>query len=247
VVFVAIALLAVDLHVPVYRVSQAGQPARVAYHGAGRMLELPLFDPSVNFGSVYLWYDTASQRERPGGYSTTAPRAAKRTFNRLERLNCGDWSGDRAAQLDRLGVRAIAVHLGLYGPKDYSGAFAVDSLRRHGWTVRRRSGPVLLFERGSGEAPALQKPDKAFPHFCVGWYREQAGGRYMSEAHAALWTYGPRRPKLRFAPTPFPPHVTVQPANPEGWRLVTVDVDHLRSVPGVKQRVGALLEQVTFP
>src|SRR5262249_17652834 len=115
IVVVAIALLAVDLHVHVYRDSQPGHPTRVAYHRPGRVLELPVFDPSIHYGSVYLWYDTASQRQRPGGYSTTAPRQAKRTFNRLERLNCGDWSDDSAALLDRLGVQAIAVHLGLYG------------------------------------------------------------------------------------------------------------------------------------
>ena len=33
---------------------------------------------------------TASQRERPSGYSTTAPKAAKRTADRLQRINCGD-------------------------------------------------------------------------------------------------------------------------------------------------------------
>jgi hypothetical protein len=241
IVVVAIALLAVDLHVHVYRNSQPGQPARVAYHGPGRVLELPVFDPSIHYGSVYLWYDTASQRQRPGGYSTTAPQPAKRTFNQLERLNCGDWSDDSAALLDRLGVQAIAVHLGLYGPEDYSGAFAIDTLGEQGWTVRRRSGPVLLFERGSGRRPVLQKPDAALPNFCVGWYDEREGGRYMSETHAALWVYGRRRPILRFAPTSFPPRVTVHPPNAEGWRLVTVDVEQLRRVPGVKQRVGARL------
>ncbi len=247
VVVVAIVLLAVDLHVQAYRESEVGHPARVAYHGPGRVLELPLFDPSVHYGSVYLWYDTASQRERPGGYSTTAPKAAKRTFNRLERLNCGDWSDDRAALLNRLGVRAIALHLGLYGPGDYSGSFAAGELGEHGWAVRRRSGSVLLFERGSGSSPILQKPDEAVPHFCVGWYRERDGARYMSETHAALWVYG-KHVKLRFGPTRFPPRVRVSPRNEEGWRLVTVDVEHLRQVPGVKPRVGArLLRVVTSP
>jgi hypothetical protein len=247
VIVVAIALLAVDLHVQAYRESEVGHPARVAYHGPGRVLELPLFDPSVHYGSVYLWYDTASQRERPGGYSTTAPKAAKRTFNRLERLNCGDWTDDGAALLDRLGVRAIALHLGLYGPEDYSGAFAAEALAEHGWTVRRHSGPVLLLERGSGSSPILRRPDEAFPHFCVGWYRERDGARYMSETHAALWVYA-NHVKLRFAPAPFPPRVKVYPRNEEGWRLVTVDVEHLRRVPGVKPRVGArLLRVVTSP
>jgi hypothetical protein len=244
VVVAAIALLAVDLHVQTYGASEPGAPERVAYRGNGRLLELPMFDPSVHYGSVYLWYDTASQRERPGGYATTAPRAAKRTFNRLERLNCGDWSGDRAGELERLGVRAIAVHLGLYGPEDHSGAFAVQSLRQHGWALQRRAGPVLLFERHAGATPALAKPDAAFPQFCVGWYRERGGGRYMSETHAALWVHSAQRPRLHFAPTPFPPRVTIYPSARSGWRLVTVDVEHLRRVPGVKPRVGARLLRI---
>jgi hypothetical protein len=246
VVLVAIALLFVDLHAHLYRKSAPGQPERVAYRGPGRMLELPVFDPSVHYGSVYFLYNTASQRERPGGYSTTAPRSAKRTFNQLERLNCGDWSDDREQELERLGVRAIAVHLGLYGPEDYSGAFAVQSLRQHGWRVQRRAGPVLLFEQRAGSEPVVAKPDRAFPQFCVGWYPERGGGRYMSETHAALWVYSAERPRLRFAATPSPPRVTVHPRTPSGWRLVTVDIDHLRRVPGVKQRVGARLLGIDF-
>jgi hypothetical protein len=242
VVAVVIALLFVDLHVHLYRQSAVGHPDRVAYHGPGRVLELPIFDPSVHYGSVYLWYDTSSQRQRPSGYSTTAPRAAKRTADRLERLNCGDWSDDTAGLLERLGVRAIAVHLGLYGPEDYSSAFAVDSLWARGWKVRRAAGSVLLFERSaSGSVPELRKPAEALPHFCVGWYPERGGGRYMSETHAALWVYSARRPRLRFAPTPFPPRVTVHARARSGWRLVTVDVEHLRRVDGLKPRVGARL------
>lgn len=246
-VVLAMALVFVDLRVHTYGSSEAGAPERVAYRGEGRLLELPMFDPSVHYGSVYLWYDTASQRERPGGYSTTAPKAAKRVFNRLERLNCGDWSGGRARELDELGVAAIAVHLGLYGENDYSGSFAVDGLWAHGWGVVGRAGPVLLFRQtAERNAPELAKPDEAFPHFCVGWYRERAGGRYMSETHAALWVHTARRPTLRFAPTPFPPRVTVYPRSPNGWRLVTVDVEHLRRVDGVKQRVGARLLSLQF-
>jgi hypothetical protein len=63
----------------------------------------------------------------------------------------------------------------------------------------------------------------------------------MSETHAALWVYSARRPRLRFAPTPFPPRVTVHPRTRSGWRLVTVDVEHLRRVHGLKPRVGARL------
>src|SRR4051794_5293910 len=147
-VVIVIALLFVDLHVHLYRQSQVGHPDRVAYHGPGRLLELPLFDPSVDYGSVYLWYDTSSRRERPGGSATTAPRAAKRTYDRLQRLNCGDWTGGTAGVLDRLGVRAIALHLGLYHHVGDTAWFAVQALADRGWKVERASGSVLLFERG---------------------------------------------------------------------------------------------------
>ena len=110
----AIALLFVDLHVRVYGKSAPGDPAGAVPSAAGRLLELPVFDPGVHYGSVYLWYDTAAQRQRPGGYSTTAPKPAKAIADRLERLNCGDWSGNMSGELNRLGVGAIALHRGLY-------------------------------------------------------------------------------------------------------------------------------------
>jgi hypothetical protein len=242
----AIALLLVDLHVQVYRESAPGDPDRAAYRGDGRLLELPVFDPSVHYGSVYLWYDTASQRERPGGYSTTAPRAAKRIATHLERLNCGDWSGGRAGELDRLGVRAVALHLGLYGDEDRAtdAWFAWQSLLANGWEVQRTAGPVWLFERRRARAsPVLAEPPRSAPSFCVGWYGERNGSRYMSETHAALWVYGAGRIQLHFAPSPFHPSVRVR-RGPGRWRLVTVDVEHLHREPGVRQRVGARLLDV---
>ncbi len=245
---VAIALLLVDLHVQVYRESAAGDPDPVAYHGTGRVLELPVFDPSIHYGSVYLWYDTASQRERPGGYSTTAPRAAKQTSDRLQRLNCGDWSGDTAGELDRLGVRAIALHLGLYDRGDAAGGtawFAWQSLLDHGWTVQRTAGPVWLFEhRRGGMRTTLPAPNPTTPVFCQGWYGDTGDGRYMSETHAPFWVYATGHVRLRFAPSRQQPRVTVQRGN-AGWRLVTVDVPHLTRVPGEKKRVGAKLLGVT--
>jgi hypothetical protein len=110
----AVVLLLVDLHARVYGKSAPGDPDGAVPLAAGPLLELPVFDPGVHYGSVYLWYDTAAQRERPGGYSTTAPKQAKAVADRLQRLNCGDWSGGMAAELDRLGVRSIALHRGLY-------------------------------------------------------------------------------------------------------------------------------------
>jgi hypothetical protein len=242
---IAIALLFVDLHVHVYRASAPGDPEGVAYHGTGRVLELPVFDPSVHYGSVYLWYDTASQRERPGGYSTTAPQAAKRTADRLQRLNCGDWSGGTATLLDRLGVRAIAVHLGLYDRVDSTNWFAVKNLGDHGWRVQRSAGAVLLFERRpSRTVPILQAPNPTVPVFCQGWYGDTGNGRYMSETHAPFWVYGGRNVRLRFAPSPLQPRVTVYGGDKDEWRLVTVDVDQLRRVSGEKKQVGARLLSV---
>jgi hypothetical protein len=245
---VAILLLFVDLHVHVYRESAPGRPEQVAYRGSGRLLELPVFDPSVHYGSVYLWYDTASQSQRPGGYATTAPKAAKRTADRLQRLNCGDWSNRTAQELDRLGVRAIALHLGLYDRSDAPGRtawFALKGLADHGWSVQRSAGSVLLLEHGSGSVPILAAPNPTAPVFCQGWYGDTGSGRYMSETHAPFWIYGSGRVKLRFAPSPLHPRVTVHGGEKRGWHLVTVDVAHLRRVPDMQRRVGVRLVATT--
>jgi hypothetical protein len=240
---VAIGLLLVDLHVQVYRESAAGDPDPVAYHGPGRVLELPVFDPSVHYGSVYLWYDTASQRERPGGYSTTAPRTAKRTADRLQRLNCGDWSGDTAGELDRLGVRAIGFHLGLFEhvAAGSSAWFALQALADHGWQVQRTAGSVFLLERRPTRSlQLLPAPNPTTPVFCQGWYGDTGDGRYMSETHAPFWIHSNGKVRLSFAPSRLRPRVTVQRGE-AGWQLVTVDVPHLVRLPGEKKRVGAKL------
>jgi hypothetical protein len=244
---VVIVLVLVDLHVHVYRESAAGRPEQVAYRGTGRVVELPVFDPSVHYGSVYLWYDTASQRERPGGYATTAPKAAKRTADRLQRLNCGDWSDGTAGELDRLGVRAIALHLGLYDRTQENTAwFAWQGLLDHGWSVQRTAGPVWLFERRRiGMLPSLSAPNPTSPVFCQGWYGDTGVGRYMSETHAPFWFYGSGRIRLKFAPSPLRRHVTVQGGDKVGWHLVTVDVPHLRRVTDMPRRVGLRLLGLT--
>jgi hypothetical protein len=251
---VAIALVLVDLHVPVYEKSAAGDPAGVVPASQGRLLELPVFDPDVHLGSVYLWYDTAAQRERPGGYSTTAPKAAKATADRLHRLNCGDWSGDAEAQLRRLEVEAIALHRGLFARNPAVPStvwFAWRALLQRGWTVKRTAGAVWLFERGGlGLLPALIEPPRAAPVFCQGWYAETGSGRYMSEAHAPFWIYGSGKLRLRFASSPLPHRVTVDGRRgPElrtpGWHLVSVDVPRLHAVKGQKKRVGLKLLEVS--
>jgi hypothetical protein len=250
----AVALLFVDLHARVYGKSAAGDPAGAVPSAAGRLLELPVFDPGVHYGSVYLWYDTAAQRQRPGGYSTTAPKPAKKLADRLERLNCGDWSGGIAGELNRLGVGAIALHKGLYvrNPAVPStGWFASQGLLAHGWQVQRTAGPVWLFERGGiGIAPKSVEPAHSNPVFCQGWFADTASGRYMSERHGPFWIYGSGALQLEFAPSSLAPRVTIDgragsELRSKGWHLVTVDVDRLVKVAGEKRKVGLRLLQVT--
>ena len=119
VVALAIAVLFVDLHARVYGKSEPGDPDGARPVASGRLLELPVFDPGVHYGSVYLWYDTSAQRERPGGYSTTAPKAAKPVAEQLEPLNCGDWTGNAGAArrparhpLDRVASRPVPAQPG---------------------------------------------------------------------------------------------------------------------------------------
>jgi hypothetical protein len=250
VAMVAIALVFVDLHTRVYERSAAGDPAGIVPTAGGRLLELPIFDPDVHFGSVYLWYDTAAQRERPGGYSTTAPKTAKRTADRLHRLNCGDWSENTAGRLARLGVGAITLHSGLYARNPAVPStvwFAWWSLLAHGWTVQKTAGPVWLFERRRiGLLPALSEPPRSEPMFCQGWYADTGSGRYMSETHAPFWIYGSGSLQLRFAPSPLRRRVAVDghaglELGRPGWHLVTVDVPRLVGVEGQKRRVGLKL------
>jgi hypothetical protein len=250
----AVALLFVDLHVRIYGKSAAGQPARAAPATGGRLLELPVFDPGVHYGSVYLWYDVEAQRQRPGGYSTTAPKAAKRIAQRLERLNCGDWSGDTAGLVERLGVSSIALHRGLYPRipiEPNTDWFAWRGLVAHGWGVQKTAGPVWLFERNrAGFLPAVPEPPRGRPAFCQGWYGQTAEGRYMSETHAPFWVYGAGRVSLRFAPSPLPRRFTVDgratrgptlKLGKPGWHVITVEVSRLVRAQRVPRQVGLRL------
>jgi hypothetical protein len=254
-VVLAIALLLVDLHARVYGKSQPGDPDGAAPLAAGRLLELPTFDPGVHYGSVYLWYDTAAQRERPNGYSTTAPKQAKATADRLQRLNCGDWSGGMAAELDRLGITSIALHRGLYirNPAVPSmGWFATRGLLTHGWSVQRTAGPVWLFQRNRiGFLPKRVEPVHTKPIFCQGWLGDTGLGRYMSETHAPFWIYGTGRLKLKFAPSSLPYRVAVDGrrslvASKRDWHLVSVDVPRLVDAAGVNRRVGLRLIRISW-
>ena len=174
-------LLAADLRVSVYEAA-AAEPGRQAYAGLtapGRLLELPVLHPSVQLGSVYLWYDQVAQRERPGGYSTIAPQSAARLSLRLAELNCGDWRPGDDALLRRLRVRYVAFHRGLAGE---TGWFAWRELLNHGFGQVARDDGVTMLERGhSGGSSPVAEPARRVV-FCAGW--NGGSPRYR---HAAFW------------------------------------------------------------
>jgi hypothetical protein len=99
-------LLALDLRLGVTRYHPtAADPGNEAYAalgkaGPGRLLELPVHLPDRQEASVYLHYAMQAPRERPAGYSTTAPAAADATLRGLREDPC--------AARD-LGVRYLAV------------------------------------------------------------------------------------------------------------------------------------------
>jgi hypothetical protein len=254
VTLLALVLVFLDLHARVYGKSAPGE--RPAARAAGRVLELPVFDPGIHYGSVYLWYDTAAPRERPGGYSTTAPTSGKAVARRLERLNCGDWSDDTATYVRRLGVTTIDLHEGLLlrnSAVPERTFFAWRGLARHGWRAVAPTGVVSTLERSAaGSIPVIASPDRRRPVFCQGWYGDVGSGRYMSEAHAPFWIYGSGQITLRFAPSRLPRRFTVdERAQPgprlqlgaPGWHVITVDVPRLVRGPD-RKRVGLRLVSV---
>jgi hypothetical protein len=242
-------LVAADLRVWIYDAAAAdrGNRAYEALRGAppGRLLELPVLHPNVQLGSIYLWYDQAVRRERPGGYSTIAPKRAATLSLRLAELNCGDWRPDDDAVLRRLGVRYVAFHRGLAGD---TGWFAWRELRRHGFGQLARDGAITMLERGRpGGVSPVREPSKRVV-FCQGWDRRSP--RY---SHAALWARGPMRlrlatrepvrtsvsvdgKKVRSLRVVSP--VSVRVAAGPGWHLIDVDVE--RADRGLRvERVSA--------
>lgn len=144
----ALVVLAVDVRVPVFG-AVAPDRANAAYaaiRGDGRLLELPVFRPDIHFGSVHLAYARQSPRERPQGYSTTAPPAADRLARELRALSCG-----RGAIPPELGVRFVTVHRGLYAQSRFfaagCAARAEEALRRGGWRLLARDGPISSWQR----------------------------------------------------------------------------------------------------
>jgi hypothetical protein len=148
-------VLTVDLRVDVFASMPAdernGAYAALAGAGPGRLVELPVFRPEIHLGSTYLYYAMQAPRERPGGYSTTAPRAADRDARALRPLSCGAWTPRRERLVTRLGVRYVAVHRGLYAATPYVGRVCAPKARRaleaQGFRLLARDGPVALYAR----------------------------------------------------------------------------------------------------
>jgi hypothetical protein len=230
-------VLAADLHVTgVYDAAAAdrGNRSYAALRDAppGRLLEVPVLDPSVQLGSIYLWYDQEARRERPGGYSTIAPTAAARLALRLQELNCGDWRPGTNELLRRLGVHYVAFHRGLAGP---TGWFAWREVRRHGFGQLARDGAISMLARGrAGATSPVSEPAPRLV-FCEGW--NDRSPRYR---HAAFWARGPVRVTLTTR-DPVRTKITVdrkpvrslQVSGPvslgiptgRGWHDIGIDVD----------------------
>jgi hypothetical protein len=131
-----LALIALDLHVPVFGAVEADGPSRAyaALRGSGRLLELPVIRPDIHYGSVYLAYMRQSPRERPQGYSTTAPPAADRWARANRGLSCGYGRVPRE-------VTFVTVHRGVYRQTRF---FAADCPRRAEAALGEEGVPLLL-------------------------------------------------------------------------------------------------------
>jgi hypothetical protein len=214
---VAVVLLA-DLHVRAFGASAAdGDNAAydaIAHAPRGRLVEFPVFLPDIHYGSVYLYYDQRVRRERPLGYSTTAPKRTDVVARHLEPLSCGDWTTGAGTRLRILKVSSIALHRGLYVDNPLltdTSWLAWRGLVAHGWKPVVTDGPVTSFVRGASSAePPFPQPAHDDALFCSGWFPPDVSGRQMSASHAALWAYGPGIARLfLISPKPLPVRVSL--------------------------------------
>jgi len=199
----------------------AADPDNAAYAaltGPGRILELPLFDPGIHYGSVYDYYELQAKRERPQGYDTLAPRRAYTFAFTYNRIACGIWLPGDEAVLERLDVRHVLLHAGVYQQAgDRSAWFAWKGLTDAGWAPATPGGPVTLFGRGSSSVPPkLAEPGHTEPVFCLGWRK----GR-TTELQAPFWLYGAGPYSLTFS-ADTPTHVVL---SEDGERMYDDEVD----------------------
>jgi hypothetical protein len=197
VALVALALVALgaDLRFTAYNSTAAG-PGRAALAAApGRILELPVYLPDDNLGSVYFLDTMRAQRERPLGYAL-GPDETDRLARSLKPLSCGDWSGQEE-RLRRLGIGSIVVHGGLYAQGTRGIWFAWQALLDHGWGPVAQDGRVTRFGRG-GSAQVAPPPQPSRDEIvrCGGWH-----GDVVAVPPGLLWAYGGRTLRLRLDST----------------------------------------------
>jgi hypothetical protein len=170
----------------------SADPGNAAYRALDEtpnspVLELPLVEPGVHYGSVYDYYATQAPRERLSGYSTLAPESAVAFYFRMNRLSCGVWlPGDRGA-IAALGVENVVFHRGVYRQMRAPGAwFAWRGLQDAGYRPAAGTDTVTFFaEAGELAAPPVPEPAADRPVLCEGWR-----GRRMVEREASFWING---------------------------------------------------------
>jgi hypothetical protein len=147
---VAAALVALDLRggVELYDPLNADEsaPAYRAMGRQGRVLDVPVRPPGAYANSVYLYYTIKEPRERPLGYSTSAPRGAVAVAGALRAQVCTRNGTRLKAMLARLGVEYVVLHPRTSG----SCAAARAALARAGFSQFRlgaRDAAVLLVAR----------------------------------------------------------------------------------------------------
>ncbi len=198
----AVVVVGADLHFEALRVSAAdsGNKAVKALASGprdARLVEVPVFLPDIHYGSVYQYYETTAQRERPTGYSTTAPVIADTVARKLQPLNCGDWTTRPGRWLTRLGIREISFNRGLFVLNTAVPGrtwFAWRGLVLHGFRPWVTDGAITILDRLHGHGPPPPAPVAEPSHdsawLCAGWYSNDGNGRAMSAGHTALWAYG---------------------------------------------------------
>ena len=140
----ALAVLALDLRAGVELFHPtAADPGNRAYASRppdAPLLELPVFLPDRQEGSVYQYYALQSPGPRYGGYSTTAPRLADRVLRSFEPFECGGRPGEYAA--------AVVVHRGLYHGRPACLDRLLEALRQRGYVKTAVDGTVTLYRLG---------------------------------------------------------------------------------------------------
>jgi hypothetical protein len=199
---VAVVVVGADLHFQAMRASAAdsGNKAYKALAKAPRntrLLEVPVFLPDIDYGSVYQYYDIGARLTRPTGYSTTAPVIADTVARKLAPLNCGDWTTRPGRWLTRLGITEIAFHRGLFVLNTSVPGrswFAWRGLVLHGFRPWAEDGGITILDRLHGNGPPppapVREPGRDSIRLCAGWWANDGNGRAMSAGHTGLWAYG---------------------------------------------------------